>query len=449
MNLPNHFFADAPEVPVTPELVADSCRHLRRHREKYLAAQPVETLIALLCEVAADWLKPDYKFRRQALEEGPAAMGFSRATLARGLDGFFRQFTPENFRALLAQEFGDARRLDGFVVDAPGKSSMVVAPELIAHVCAGNLPNPALMSITLGVLLRSAQFVKCASGASLLPRLFVHSLVEADIKLSDYIEIAEWRGGEAALEEILFAEADCVTATGGDAALAAIRAKLPVAKRFVGYGHRVSFAFVGAEALSGPGVTQIISRAADDVTAWDQQGCLSPHVIYIEDKGLVPAEKFAALLAEELARRETVEPRGELSVEEAAAIASRREIYELRAAHDPEATQFWRSENSTAWTVVFEADARFQPSCLNRFIYIKPVRDLADALNQADAVRGKVSTVGVAASEARAPNLAAELARWGATRVCALGQMQNPPLAWRHDGRPSLGDWVAWVDFEK
>ena len=285
MNLPNHFFADAPEVPATPELIAESCRHLRRHREKYLALQSTDSLIALLCAVAAGWLAPDYKFRRQALEEGPAATGFSRATLARGLDGFFRQFTPENFRALLAQEFGDAQRLDGFVAEAGGKSSMVVAPEVIAHVCAGNLPNPALMSITLGVLLRSGQFVKCASGASLLPRLFAHSLVEADIKLSDYIEVAEWRGGEAALEEILFAEADCVTATGGDAALAAIRAKLPVTKRFIGYGHRVSFAFVGAEALSGPGVTQIVSRAADDVTAWwTSIGCLSPHVIYIEDK---------------------------------------------------------------------------------------------------------------------------------------------------------------------
>jgi hypothetical protein len=449
MNLPNHFFADAPDVPVTPELIVESCRHLRRHREKYLAAQPVETLIALLCEVAADWLKPDDKFRRLALEEGPAATGFSRATLARGLDGFFRPFTPENFRALLAQEFGDARRLDGFMADAAGKSSMVVAPELLAHVCAGNLPNPALMSITLGVLLRSAQFVKCASGAALLPRLFAHSICEADMKLGACIEVAEWHGGEAALEEVLFAGADCVTATGGDEALAAIRARLPVMKRFAGYGHRVSFAFVGAEMLSGPGVMQTVSRAADDVTAWDQQGCLSPHVIYAEDKGMVPAEKLAALLAEELARREAIEPRGGISVEEAAAIAARREIYELRAAHDPEATRLWRSGDSTAWTVVFEADARFQMSCLNRFIYVKPVRDMAEALNQADALRGKVSTVGVAASEARAPKLAAELARWGVTRVCPLGQMQNPPLAWRHDGRPALGDLVAWVDFEQ
>ena len=24
--------------------------------------------------------------------------------------------------------------------------------------------------------------------------------------------------------------------------------------------------------------------------------------------------------------------------------------------------------------------------------------------------------------------------------------MQNPPLAWRHDGRPALGDLMTWTD---
>jgi hypothetical protein len=98
--------------------------------------------------------------------------------------------------------------------------------------------------------------------------------------------------------------------------------------------------------------------------------------------------------------------------------------------------------------VVFEADARFQVSCLNRFIYVKPVKDLTQALQQAEVVRGKVSTVGLAAPEVKAGQLATQLARWGVTRVCPLGRMQSPPLTWRHDGRPALGDLVTWTDVE-
>ncbi len=91
--------------------------------------------------------------------------------------------------------------------------------------------------------------------------------------------------------------------------------------------------------------------------------------------------EFAELLADELERREQTEPRGELPAPHAAAIASRRGIYEVRAAHSPE-TLMWHSQESTAWTVVFEADARFQISCLNRFIYVKPVKDLTELLQQ-------------------------------------------------------------------
>jgi hypothetical protein len=304
------------------------------------------------------------------------------------------------------------------------------------------------MSIVLGLLLRSAQFVKCASGTSLLPRLFAHSLYEAEPKLGACLEIAEWRGGDANLEAAMFAEADCVTATGTDETLAAIRQRLPMNVRFLGYGHRVSFGYIAKEVLSGFNAKEIVARAASDIVAWNQLGCLSPHVIYVEHGGGLSPEKFAELLAEELARREESEPRGPVTAETAATIASRRGFYEVRAAHSPE-TQHWCSKDSTAWTVVYEADPRFQLSCLNRFIYVKGAANLTEALQSADSVRGKVSTVGLAATEDKAPALVTQLARWGVTRVCALGQMQNPPLTWRHDGRPALGDLVTWTDWEQ
>jgi hypothetical protein len=300
--------------------------------------------------------------------------------------------------------------------------------------------------MVLGVLVRSAQFVKCASGTSLLPRLFAHSLYQVEPKLGACLEVAEWRGGNADLEKALFDEADCVTATGSDETLAAIRQRLPAKTRFLGYGHRVSFAYVAGGMLTGLNVRKVAGQAAADVAAWDQQGCLSPHVIYVEHGGL-PPEQFAEMLAEELERREEAEPRGELPVQAAAAIASRRSFYEVRAAHSPD-TRHWCSRNSTAWTVVYEADPRFQLSCLNRFIYIKGVKDLMEALQSAEGVRGQVSTVGLAAPEDKAQALATELARWGVARVCRLGQMQEPPLAWRHDGRPALGDLVTWTDWE-
>jgi hypothetical protein len=453
MNLPNYFLADLPpEAALTPTMITEACQTLKHNREQYLARRSTAQLVRILSETAASWLEPDYAFRRLALDVGPSVTGFQRATLARGLDAFFSELTRENFHALLVQELGHAHRLDEMTAPA-GESrlhhaALARGPQLLVHFAAGNIPSPTLRSVVFGFLVRSAQFVKCASGASFLPRLFAHSLYEADPKLASCLEIAEWRGGESALEEPLFAEADCVTATGGDEALAAIRQRLPRHARFLGYGHRVSFAYIARGGLSGFNAKKLAARAADDVVAWNQLGCLSPHLIYVESGGALSAGQFAEQLSEELQRRETQEPRGELPVELAATIASRRDVYRVRAAASPE-TRLWCSEGSTAWTVVQEADARFQPSCLNRFVYVKSAPNLTEALRQAESVRGQVSTVGLAAPDDEAQTLATELARWGVTRVCPLGRMQQPPLTWRHDGRPSLGDLVMWTDWER
>lgn len=458
MNLPNFFMADLPpEAELTPLMLKQACETLRRNREQYLAARPLGAIIKFLAEIAESWLQRDFRFRQLALLHGPSATGFSGPTIAEGIDTFFRQVTVHNLETLIEQDLGDVRRLQHMVAtsseDKSGRAAIVTAPSLLVHITAGNLPCGAWHSMLLGVLLQSAQFVKCPSGGSLLPRLFAHSLYDADNKLGACLELAEWRGGNERLEKELFSEADCVTASGSDETIAALRSRISGQTRFIAYSHRVSFALVSKGMLSGLNARKIIARAADDVVAWDQLGCLSPHVIYVEEGTGMSGEQFAEALANELGQRESAQPRGAVSTEVAATIASRRSIYELRVAHsrhsaETPVTRLWCSPGSTAWTVVYEADPLFQVSCLHRFIYVKSTNSVKELLHHIDGVHGKVSTVGLAAPEEKAEDLACELARWGVSRICPLGQMQNPPLAWRHDGRPALAELVRWTDWE-
>jgi hypothetical protein len=451
VNLPNYFLADLPpEAELSAGLITEACQTLKRNRERYLEGRSTEGTLRLLAGVAADWLTPDFPFRRMAMEAGPEITGFTTPVLSAGLDQFFQLLTVENLESLLWQELGHPQRLDNFFPNERGWGGNYVAlaqgPQLLGHVAPGNLPIPVLMEMVLGLLMRSAQFVKCASGRTFVPRMFAHSLYDADRKLGACMEVAEWKGGLDSLDAALFAECDCVVATGSDETLAAISGRIPPTARFFGYGTRVSFGYVTREALRQ--TQSVVKRAAADVAAWNQCGCLSPHVIYVEEGGTVGGETFADLLAKELEALEGTHPRGPLSVAESAGIAGRRSFYEVRAAHSPE-TKMWASNQSTAWTVILESDPKFQVSCLNRFIYVKTVTEVGQALNGADLMREKISTVGLAAGAADAPELARKFARWGAKRICPLGQMQRPPLGWRHDGRPPLGDLVTWCDWEK
>src|SRR5207302_5461958 len=170
MSLPDYFMADLPpEAELTSTMIGQACETLRRNRERYLAGRSTASMIKLLAEVGASWLQPENRFRKLALDQGPHATGFSSPTLAHGLDSFFRQITEQNLEAWLEQDLGDRRRLEQMAAtaaeDKTGRASTAVAPELIVHITAGTLPCSALQSMVAGILLRSAQFIKCASGA--------------------------------------------------------------------------------------------------------------------------------------------------------------------------------------------------------------------------------------------------------------------------------------------
>jgi len=452
LELPNYFLIDVPpEARLDPGLLREALRQIKRNRRQYIRDMSVEDVVKVIARLADNWRDDHFPFRKYTLQAGPEATGFSRQTIQNGLDQFFGRITEKSLHNLLSQEFGDSLRLDKPVAipeeRAEDRMALAVGPELIGHISASNLPCPNLMRIIHGLLIGSAQFVKCPPGAGFLPRLFAHSIYEAHNKFGACLELAEWEGGQTHLEDELFAEADCITAIGRDETLLAIRKRLPEGTHFLGHGHRVSFGFISKDMMTRAIAGEQATLAAEDVAAWDQHGCLSPHVFYIEAGGSATGEQFARMLSEALEQKERDQPRGNLSADLEAHIYELRSVYETRAANTGD-LRIWQSDGSTAWTVVFNREVGFTNSCLNRFIHVKEVADLDEVLRTAEMVRGQVSTVGLAATKPEASDLVRQLAHWGVSRVCPIGQMQNPPLTWRHDGRPALGSYVHWTDWE-
>jgi len=453
VNLPNYFIADLPpEAGLRPDLITEAAETLKRNRERYLLPRPTESVVQAIAEVARQWLAPYSPWRAQALEHGAAPLGLSREVLGAGLDAFFRQVTPRNLNALLVQDLGHPQRLDRLVAnDAEtfqGTLAFARGPELLVHATADAVPVPVFTAIVHGLLVRSAQFVLCAEGAAFLPRLFAHSLRDVEPKLASCLELGAWGAGRPDLDEVLFDGADAVVATGTEERVEAVRRTVPFCVRFVGRGERVGAGYVAREVLGPQDEARVIQAAAEDVAAWDQLGGEAPHVVFVETGGMLPPEGFAEKLGAELARVEARLPRGVPSPAVEAALRQRRDFYRVRAAAG-DTTRVWYSEGSTAWSVVCEADPQFQPSCGHRFVLVKAVDALSDCLHQAEAWRGRWTTVGLAATGLRAEELAQGFAAWGITRVCPLGRMQQPPLAWRRDGRPVLGDLVTWAGVER
>src|SRR4029077_10287801 len=83
--------------------------------------------------------------------------------------------------------------------------------------------------------------------------------------------------------------------------------------------------------------------------------------------------------------------------------------------------------------VLYDEAPRFEASCLNRAVFVKPLDDLLeDVPRLAAGVRRYLQTCGVAASFERSRALAGTLGALGLDRVCPLGRMGDVAATWHH-----------------
>ncbi|MCG0239499.1 MAG: acyl-CoA reductase [Firmicutes bacterium] len=435
------------EVPVlTPEDLDRLAALLVANRRRYLAGRSTASLLASLDAVARRWQDPAYPLRREAERWIAAATGYAPETVAWGLAAGAARAGREGLGALLAAEVPPGA-LDGWVPHPGGRGwTRAFGPELTGFVFSGNVPGIPAFHLATALLVRSAALAKTAAGEPLFAALWCRSLAEVDPELGACVAAAYWPGEAAELHRAAFRRAEAVVAFGADASLDALAQALPPGVRLLRHGQKLSFGCVAREALTPERLPDLARRAARDVAFFDQQGCVSPHALWVEEGGAVSPAAFAEALAGALAELSTRWPRAPLSPEAAAAI----QLARSEARFTP-GTRVWASPGSTAWTVVFQpAPAEgLRPSPLNRFVRVYAVRDLADLPQHLAPWAGYLQTCSFAGPRDRGLALAATLAPLGLSRLCPLGRSQEPAPHWRHDGELQLVPLLRWVDAEE
>jgi len=417
-------------------------RHLRRRRA-------VEVLDAL-GQVLELWRDPSSPPRDALAKQLPEATGFSEAVVRAGLDHALAPFGREELLALVERELGGVAALEGF--GQPGRAApdgalrLVAGFDATAVVLAGALPTPTLVTMLAPLVLRSPVLVKPASRDPVTASIVAKSLAMVDSDLADCVAVAPIAHHDGESMGALL-EAECVVATGSDASVAALAARVAPSQRFVGYGHRLSVAALGADAQSGAALDAAMQGLALDVALWDQQGCLSPLALYVVGGGAEAADRAGEGLAAALAAAAERLPRGRPDAAAAALVAHERVEAEMRAAAGERVAV--HAGAGTSWTIVREADARHRRAPLERFVRVHPVADEAALLATLGPLAPHLAAVGCAGFEpSRLDALAPALAALGASRICPLGSMQAPPLGWCHDGRGVLGPLARFCDRE-
>ena len=436
-------------VPVLTALQMQAlAEHVKRASAQHLKTMTVSEIIAVIDRAIARLLDPNDPYRRQADALLPIVSGYDAEMVRLGLTGFFKTFRAPQLHRFVAEDFANPKVLDGFQPAAKGGAVRAYGPQLLAHSWAGNVPALALWSLVCGLLVKAGNIGKLPSAEPLFAGWFARLLAEVHPPLADCLAVVWWRGAGDEDASALYAQADTVVAYGGNDALHAIQRRLPVTARFLAHGHKLGFGVVSAMALDAQKAPALARRAAWDVMRYDQQGCYSPHVFYVQRGGPVSPRDFAGYLAGELSNLQRRFPRRALDLEESAAVAKWRQSIEWTL--PPGGADALIGDMETAWSVAYvDEAASLAPTALQRSITVAGIDALDEVAPQVAARREFLQTAGVAATPEELYRLAEQLGAAGVTRVSAIGAMSVPEAGWHHDGRFNLLDLVRMTEIEQ
>jgi len=326
--------------------------------------------------------------------------------------------TEADLYTLLDLELGAAAALDQPV--RQGKiSRQALAPESIYHICASTLAVSAETSLLLGLLLGSRLYFKLPSSG--LPE-FEATVAALPPELREKVVLLHHH------DVALMKSAPAVVVFGSDETQREIHQELDWHQKHLAYGHKISLGWINAEDIS----PDLADRAAQEILAHGQLGCLSPQAYLCA----ADAPVFAAMLARSLAQQTAA--RASLPSDFARSVLRRDWILRAQVRGDTV-----MEDESKAWAVALAESSvwDFGPggACIN-VVPFNPDHTRVQWL-------GRLSSVSY--SSWPLPEALEQLfLQAGARRFCPIGQLQKPDLCWQHDGRPRLADLVSWITLE-
>jgi hypothetical protein len=178
---------------------------------------------------------------------------------------------------------------------------------LMLGYAAGNVPGIGLLLILLGLATTAGVsdrppviLIKNSRREPIFTSLVLSALELIDPALLNTTLVTIWDHADTALQEYLFAQSDLVIAAASDETIEdlgrIVKRVSTVAHpiRFHGHGHKVSFSTIGRECLEmgrkAPEsdvalIDTVACLASLDVALWNQQGCLSSRVHFVEETG--------------------------------------------------------------------------------------------------------------------------------------------------------------------
>jgi hypothetical protein len=370
------------------------------------------------------WRDRDYARRREAIAAIARSAGYSVGMLENSIDALLKPFTSDALKSLAAR-----------VLSSGG----IDRPRTVGFIAAGNVAGAGMHEIAIALVAGAGVVVKTASAEPIFFAEFARTLTEIDRDAGARIEVFHWSRTRADLTAALIANCELVVAYGDDLTIESLHHRPNV----IGFGSRVSAALVAPGATDPSRIDRVAELLARDVALFEQLGCLSLHHVFVVSHTGDAARDLAIRMSAALERMGKSMPPAKIPLRDAAEIRGLRERARWRRIAGEPVELF--EGDRLEWTVVFEPRPNlFAPGAVLkdsfkvspgfRTVHVTGVRDLGEFRDCLAGVSGRIEAMAVAGDESEAADIGATVGAIGIPYVCAPGEMQSPPLDWRHGG---------------
>ncbi len=345
--------------------------------------------------------------RRDAIAAIAQSAGYSVAMLENSIDALLKPFTSDALKLMA----GTAAR------------PTVDRPKTVGFIAAGNVAGAGIHEIAIALICGARVTIKTASAEPVFFAEFARTLAEIDGEVGARIEVVHWNRARTDLTAALIANCERVVAYGDDATIESLHRP-----NVIGFGSRVSAALIAGNAIIRSRIDEIADMLARDVTLFEQLGCLSLHQVFVVSPDGRAARELAIRMSAAFERIARSMPPARIPIRDAAEIRGVRERARWRAIAGEPVELF--EGRGLEWTVVFEPEPdSFRVSPGFRTVHVTAVRDFAEFRDCVASVSGRIEAMAVVGDDCEI-----EARAMGIPYVCAPGEMQSPPLDWRHGG---------------
>lgn len=359
---------------------------------------------------------------------------------------FIQFLKRENLLKKIDREIGGLEYFDIRKIFGDKDFYQGIAPlGVLSHVTPTNATGLSFLALIEGVVTGNVNILRVNSKDGDVVVRLIGELLKLDCQYKGMLKnklfcIDVDSRNQNLLKQIFFMS-DAVSMWGGDVAVNSVRELLPPQKKFIVWGHKISFVYVDFDSFDNE---DAMKNIAYECVNGEQSACSSPQVIYLNtnDFGQVKqyAKKFQSYFSQESKRMKFDRP-GNSELSELSNVAIVHDLESCLGATIGDNAVLLEGE-SKDYRILVENEMNLKASPLFRTVWIRPL-----PLEHLPAVlfdfRDYLQSAGVVSSNAI--QVIDRLIAAGVTRITVPGKMTDSFSGEAHDGKLALNQFIRHI----